>query len=261
MSFELTEHDHVHHVINNDPATRNSLSPEFIMAFRAYLEELTPQTSPSAIILGGAGGYFCSGGNVSGLKQRSEGDYELRRSNVDRLHGMIRAMRACPCPIIAALEGGAAGAGFAMALACDLIVSSPDAYGSVAYIKIGLTPDGGTTSFLAESMPRWLAMELMLTGDRISMERLHQLGVVNMLVPPDKVLSSAQDVAQKLSHGPRTAAMNGKKLLAQALTSPLDEQLNHEAHHVAEALGHQEGREGISAFLEKRRPNFKGRQS
>ncbi|MCB1512188.1 MAG: enoyl-CoA hydratase/isomerase family protein, partial [Hyphomicrobiaceae bacterium] len=124
-------------VTNNNPASRNALSPEFYQGLRDLCDEASHDESVRAIVLTGAGDFFCSGGNVNGLKQRSESDISVRRASIAKLHGMIRSMRACRKPIIAAVEGGAAGAGVALALACDMVVAARGAYLSVAYVRIG----------------------------------------------------------------------------------------------------------------------------
>jgi len=245
-------------VVNNDPASRNALSPEFYKGFREVIEEAERDASVRAIVLTGAGGYFCSGGNVNGLKQRSESDITVRRSSVDRLHAMIRTMRSCSKPIIAALEGGAAGAGVPLALACDMIVAAKGAYLSVAYVRIGLTPDGGTTGLLGHMIPRQLLTEMVMTGDRIDVERFHTLGVINRLTEPGATLDEAQALAARLAVGPGNTIAIDKQLVTAAPESTLDHQLDQEAVLVAEALGSPDGKEGIAAFLEKRKPDFTG---
>lgn len=243
-------------VVNSDPATRNALSPAFYAGFRETLENAGGDPAVRAIVVTGAGDFFCSGGNVSGLRERSEADYDNRRQGVEKLHSMIRAMRACPKPIIAAIEGGAAGAGVSLALASDIIVAASGAYLSVAYVRIGLTPDGGATALLAAALPRQLVSEMVWTGDRIGVERLHDLGIVNRLTDPGAALPEAQAFAARLAGGARQAIASGKALIDTAERSDFDTQLDHEAHGIATALGSAEGREGISAFLEKRRPDF-----
>ncbi|MGC6391510.1 MAG: enoyl-CoA hydratase-related protein [Alphaproteobacteria bacterium] len=254
--MHVEEHDGVVHVINDHPGTRNSLSYEFITGFRDLLESYKEGNVPGAVVLSGADGFFCSGGNLSGLKERSEGDYEKRRSNVDRLHAMVRAIRACPCPVIAAVEGGAAGAGAALALSCDLVYGAEDAYFSVAYVRIGITPDGGTTHFMNEAIPRWLLAELAFTGDKVPLSRLYQLGAVNAITPKGDAVSTALQMAKRLAEGPRGAIAQTKKLISSGRQASLDEQLDDEAHQVAEALGSPDGKEGILAFLEKRKAIF-----
>ena len=243
-------------VTNSDPATRNALSWDFYEGFREIAEKAGEDSAIRAIVLTGAGGFFCSGGNVSGLKERSEADRATRRASVEKLHGMIRAMRACPKPMIAAIEGGAAGAGVSLALACDMIVASRDAYMSVAYVKIGLTPDGGATALLCEALPRQMVSEMVWTGDRIPMQRLHDLGLVNHLTDAGGALDEARAMAARLAAGAGNAIARGKALIGATADGDFEAQLDREADGIADALGGAEGREGIAAFLEKRKPDF-----
>ncbi len=243
----------------NDPKTRNALGWDFYDPFREAVEEAAHDPDIGAVVLTGAGGFFSSGGNVHGLKERSEADYAGRRSAVDKLHGMILAMRGCPKPIIAAVEGGAAGAGASVAMACDMIVAAEGAHLSIAYVKIGLTPDGGATAFLGATLPRQLVAEMVFTGDRVPVERLHTLGMVNRLVEPGATLDEALELAGRLAEGPARALGNAKRLIEQARTNRLDDQLEAEGECIAAAIGGQEGQEGIAAFLEKRKPDFRGK--
>ena len=249
-------HGRVLKVVNNDPKTRNALSWDFYEGFREAVEVASQDKDIGAIVLTGAGGFFCSGGNINGLKERSEADYASRRSSVDKLHNMILAMRACPKPIIAAVDGGAAGAGASIMAACDLIVGARDAYASVAYIKIGMTPDGGSTAFLGTSLPRHMVAEMVFTGDRIPLERLHSLGLVNRLADPGGALDMAMDWAAQIAEMPSNALAVGKKLIDSTRLNALKDQLDAEADGIATALGGVEGAEGINAFLEKRQPDW-----
>ena len=252
----LERHGRVLEAVNNDPKTRNALSWDFYDGFRKAVEEAGADPGVGAIVLTGAGGFFCSGGNIHGLKERAQADYATRRGSVDRLHAMILAMRACPKPIVAAVEGGAAGAGASIMAACDLIVAARDAYVSVAYIRIGITPDGGATAFFGTALPRQLVSEMVFTGDRIPVERLHAAGLVNRLTEPGGALSAAMEWAADLAARPPRAIAGGKRLIEQARVTPLKAQLDAEADAVAEALGGPEGREGIDAFLAKRQPDW-----
>lgn len=242
----------------NDPATRNALNWDIYDGLHEAFEDATADRGTGAIVLTGAEGFFSSGGNLHGLKERSGADYATRRSSVDRLHRMILAMRVCPKPVIAAIEGGAAGAGASTATACDLIVAARDSYLSVAYVKIGLTPDGGVTAFLGTAIPRQLLAEMVFTGDRIPAERLYGAGVINRLTEPGKALETALELAARLADGPMAALGTGKRLIDQARLNELKAQLDLEADGIAEALGGAEGREGIAAFLGKRKPDFRG---
>jgi enoyl-CoA hydratase/carnithine racemase len=242
---------------NNDPATRNSMNWDFYDGLREAVEAASADPGIGAIVVTGAAGFFCSGGNINGLKERAEADYPTRRSSVERLHSMVLAMRACRKPIIAAVDGGAAGAGASLAAACDLVVAARDAYFSVAYVKIGLTPDGGATAFLGAALPRQLLAEMVFTGDRIPVERLYTLGMINRLTEPGQSLAVALELAARLADGPAAALAVGKRLIDQARLNALKDQLDLEADGIATALGGPEGREGIAAFLEKREPDFR----
>jgi len=253
----ITErHGRVLKVVNNDPKTRNALSWDFYDGFRQTVEQAAADPSVGAIVLTGAGGFFCSGGNIHGLKERSQADYATRRSSVDKLHDMILAMRSCPKPIVAAVDGGAAGAGASIMAACDLIVGARDAYASVAYIRIGMTPDGGATAFLGTALPRQMISEMVFTGERIPLTRLYDLGVVNRLADPGGALDAAMGWAAEIAEMPSEALGVGKRLIDSARLAALKDQLDAEADGIATALGGAEGAEGISAFLEKRKPDW-----
>ncbi len=243
-------------LVNNDPASRNSLVEEVYLGLTEALGLAEADASIRAVVLTGAGGFFCSGGNITSLRDRVGGDHETRRKNVEKLHTLIRTIRASRLPIIAAVEGGAAGAGAALAAACDLVVASRTAYMSIAYVKIGLTPDGGSTVFFGRALPRQLVQEMVWTGDRIPAERLAALGLINRLAEPGTVLAAAQAWATEIARGPAEAIARGKALVDSAATTSLDEQLDREAEGIADALGGTEAQEGLAAFLEKRAPDF-----
>ena len=243
-------------IVNNDPATRNALSWEFYDGFKEALQNARNDASIGAIVLTGAEGFFCSGGNLNSINERRSQDLPTRRKGVDRLHSMIMEMRTSPKPIIAAVDGGAAGAGASIMAACDLVVGARDAYASVAYIKIGLTPDGGSTAFFGTALPRHMVAEMMFTGDRIPLTRLYDMGVVNKLADPGGALDMAMDWAAQIAAGPSRALAKAKEMINSARLAPLQEQLDLEADNIAEAIGGDEGGEGLAAFLGKRKPDW-----
>ena len=241
---------------NNNPAARNALSPEFYAALTQALAQAEADPSVGAIVLTGEGGHFCSGGDLRQLARRRELPVEERRAKLEGLHDLIRTVRDCPKPVIAAVEGAAAGAGLSLALACDLLVAAKNAVFSVAYVKVGLTPDGGATAFLAEFVSRQVLTELCLTGERISGERMHALGCINRLTETGAALPAALALAQQLAQGPEVATARIKTLCRVAHHHSLEEQLALEADYMVEAQGSEESLEGIGAFLEKRAPDF-----
>jgi len=240
----------------NDPKTRNSLSLEMSRRGAEVLTEAGYDDDIRAVIIQGADGNFCSGGNIDRLRQSISASMSERTASVNIMHGWIKAIRRCSKPVIAAVEGAAAGAGFSIAMACDLIVSASDARFVVAYVKIGLNPDGGATAFLNRGLPPQLASELCFFGDPISTERLHTLGVVNRIVEPGETLDTANEMAQRLSRGPAAAIARAKQLIDASRRNDFEAQLDLEARLICEARSHPEAAEGLQAFLEKRKPDF-----
>jgi len=243
-------------LVNSNPAARNAITPALYDALPAALEEAAADPSIGAIVLTGDGDFFCAGGDLRQLATRRELTVPERLEKIGRLHEQIRALRACPKPVIAAVEGGAAGAGMSLALACDLLVAAENAFFTMAYIKVGLSPDGGATAFLSEFLPRQQMMELCLLGERIPAARLHALGAVNRLVAPGTVLDEALKLAERIAGGPANAGARIKRLCDHAGHASLDQQLDLEAQLMAESQGDDEAQEGIKAFFEKRAPDF-----
>ena len=242
---------------NNNVAARNALSPEFYAAVTAALADAAADASIGAVVLTGEGGHFCAGGDLRQLAKRRELPIEERREKLEGLHDLIRTVRDCPKPVIAAVEGAAAGAGLSLALACDMLVAAKNSVFSVAYVKVGLTPDGGATAFLSEFVSRQVLTELCLTGERISGERLSQLGAVNRLAEPGQAIVLALALAQQIAQGPEQANARIKDLCRQAPRNTLEQQLDLEAQYMVQSQETEESREGIAAFLEKRAANFR----
>ena len=242
---------------NNNVAARNALSPEFYAAVTTALQQAAADSGVGAIILTGEGGHFCAGGDLRQLAQRRELPEAERRAKLEGLHDLIRAVRDCPKPVIAAVEGAAAGAGLSLALACDMLVAASNSVFSVAYIKVGLTPDGGATAFLAEFVSRQVLTELCLTGERLSGERLHALGAVNRLAAPGQALEVALALGEQIAQGPELATARIKQLCRQAPHTTLEQQLELEAQTMVQSQATEESREGIGAFLDKRPADFR----
>jgi enoyl-CoA hydratase/carnithine racemase len=243
-------------LVNSNPQARNAITPELYDALPAALLDAAADPAVGAIVLVGDGGFFCAGGDLKQLATRRALAPEQRRAKIERLHDLVRAIRACPKPVIAAVEGGAAGAGMSLALACDMLVAARDAFFSLSYVKVGLTPDGGATAFLAQFLSRQLMTELCLTGERISAARLHALGAVNCLTDRGEALSEALALAARIGSGPANASARIKLLCQNAGHASLDDQLELEAQLMAESQGDDEAAEGIAAFFDKRAPDF-----
>ncbi len=244
-------------LVNNNPGARNAITPGFYAALTAGLADAQADTETGAIVLTGAGGFFCAGGDLNQLAKRRELSPAERRERLEGLHDLVRTIRDCAKPVIAAVEGGAAGAGLSLALACDLLVSARDAFFSVAYVKVGLSPDGGATAFLSEFVSRQVLTELCLTGDRVSAERLAALGAVNRLTDKGAAEGEAVALAARIADGPARAIGRIKALCRRAHRASLESQLDLEAQHMVASLGDDEAAEGIAAFFAKRPADFR----
>ena len=242
-------------VVNMNPTRRGALSPDLYVAIGQALAGAKDPRIRS-ILLTSEGGFFCAGGDLNVLIERRKLSEDQRRDKVDDLHDLVRAIRACPVPVIAAVEGGAAGAGASLALACDLIVASEGAKFTAAYVKAGLVPDAGLTSSLARMLPRPLVMEMCLLARPVTAERMAALGAVNAVVPLAEVDATAHALADALAQGPRDSQRVIRRLVADAYEATEADQLNAERDAMARAAGSEEAAEGIAAFLEKRKPRF-----
>ena len=236
-------------------ARRNALTPEY---YAVLAEALDRAAAPrvAAVILRGSDGYFCAGGDLSRLAERRDLPRSERLARVEELHDLIRAVMACPVPVIAAVEGGAAGAGASLAFACDLVVADRGATFTAAYVKAGLTPDGGLTANLARLLPRTMAMRMTLLGEAVTATRLHDLGVVCRIAPAGGVFDAAMDLADRLAAGPGRAQRRIKALVNAAGEGDVAAQLDRERDAIADALAGAEAAEGIDAFLSKRPADF-----
>lgn len=240
----------------NGPKSRNSIGPDVYRALRDAVVDAGNSPNIRAIVLTGSGGFFSSGGNINALKDSAKGPLSAVTSNTDQLNAMIRAIVDCPTPVIAAVEGGAAGAGVALALSCDMIVADAEAKFTAAYVKVGLSPDGGLTHFLRGALPRQLVNELCMLGRPITAERLAPLGIVNELTKAGEAHDTALALAQKIAAGPAHAIQSIKHLVNIAEHNQLTTQLWQEADRINQARYGSEAAVGLQAFLEKRRPDF-----
>lgn len=241
----------------NRPKERNPISGELFDEIKLAVETANADHSVSAIILTGAEGFFCAGGNLRDLGALRDRDVKQRREMLETFHDFTRLVNGSDIPFIAAVEGGAAGAGCSIALTCDFITSAKDVHYSVAYVNVGLTPDGGVTSFLADILPRQLANEMCLMGKKVSAERLYNLGAINVVTETGGALKAALEISEKLAFGPRQTIATIKGLCNAATENSLDQQLELEAVKMVEAQALPEAEEGITAFFAKRVPDYK----
>jgi len=259
MSSELlTEREGATLILTlSDPATRNTLSPQIYAAGIEALSVAESNDEVRCVVLRGDGAHFCSGGNLQRLAHnRSIGPDEQRQS-VDRFHSLIEALRTFPKPVIAAVEGYAAGGGFSLALACDLIVAAQDAKFVMSYARAGLSPDGGSTWHLAQQLPRALALQAIWLAEPLSPQQLLQFGLVNRVTDSGQALPEALRLAERLATMAPNALACVKELVNGAPQRRLREQLDAEREHFVANLFDANGAEGLQAFFEKRSPRFR----
>ena len=240
----------------SNPEHRNALGPEMYAAGVEALNAAESNPDVRSIIITGEGSTFSAGGNLQRLQNNRQQPPEVQAQSIEGLHSWIEAIRTCPKPVIAAVEGPAAGAGFSLALACDMIVATRNSMFVMAYSGIALSPDGGGSWSLSRAVPRQLATELLMLGERIGAERLHALGVVNRLCDAATALTTALDVAESLNARAPNSMASIKELLLEADGSPLTEQLKRERDHFVRNLHHANAGIGISAFLNKQKPQY-----
>jgi enoyl-CoA hydratase/carnithine racemase len=240
----------------SNPSARNALSPAMYAAGIEAINQADSSPDVRAVVITGEAGQFCAGGNLQRLQYNRSLAPSVQADSIDGLHAWIEALRSCRKPVIAAVEGAAAGAGFSLALACDLIVASREAVFVMAYSTVGLSPDGGGSWQLARLLPRQLASELLLLGERIGAQRLHELGVINRVCESGQALSQALAMADKLAARAPNVHASIKDLVNEAPLRNLHTQLGAERDEFVKNLHHANGGEGIAAFLEKRPPRF-----
>lgn len=240
----------------SDPQARNALSPQVSAAAVEALGVAEADASVRTVILAGDGAHFCSGGNLRRLAVNRATGREAQEQHLQLFHQFIEALRTHPKPVIAAVEGAAAGGGFSLALACDLIVAAEDARFSMAYGRVGLSPDGGGSWHLARSLPRALALELLWLGDAATARQLQTWGLVNRVTDSGEALAQALRLAGELAAFAPNALASAKELVNQARLRPLGDHLGSESQHFVDNLFHANGAEGLQAFFEKRAPRF-----
>lgn len=241
----------------SNPETRNTLGPEMYAAGIEALNAAENNPEIRSVIITGEGSMFCSGGNLQRLQANRREAPDVQAQSIEGLHNWMDSIRTYPKPVIAAVEGAAAGAGFSLALACDFLVAASNAVFVMSYVNVALSPDGGGSWALARALPRALANELLMLGERVPAPRLHACGLVNRLCAPGEALAESLRLAGQLNARAPNALASIKELVSDAASNPLSLQLASERDHFVRNLHHPNGAEGIEAFLQKRSPRYR----
>jgi 2-(1,2-epoxy-1,2-dihydrophenyl)acetyl-CoA isomerase len=246
----------------NRPDTLNAWNKQLAEELLAALEQATRDDAVRAVRIAGAGRAFSSGADLKGMGSEDvtpEGRPDVYKVLTERYHPIMHAIREMPKPVLAAVNGGAIGIGCSLALCCDLIVAAESAYFLLAFVNIGLAPDGGSSLFVPMRAGMARAAEMALLGERIAARQALEWGLVNRVVPDDELEAASGALAARLAAGPTRAYGACKQQLNQHLYARMGEQLELEARLQQEMAGTDDFLEGVSAFLTKRPPDFSGR--
>tara|TARA_R110002167_G_scaffold8756_7_gene40045 strand:- start:38 stop:850 length:813 start_codon:yes stop_codon:yes gene_type:complete len=243
----------------NRPEARNALSMEIRHGLMRMIPECAANPDVGVVVLTGAGGAFCAGGDVKGMGDRRAkppSREQAVREMQERQRAMSGALMAMEKPTIAVLPGAAAGAGLALALACDIRIAAERAFISTGYAKVGLSGDYGIAWLLTRLIGTSRARELMFTAERVDSARCAELGLFNKVVPDAAVMDEALAYARGIAAGPRVALGLIKRNLNHALDADYLSALDHEAELLEEARQTADHKEAVQAFVEKRKPVF-----
>lgn len=244
----------------NRPDVLNSFNNDLLAAFGKAVRDADREKSVRCIVITGAGRGFSAGQDLADVADRYKCDtpIELGSHLRDRYHPAFSKIHSMEKPVIAAVNGVAAGAGCSLALACDIRIAAESATFIEAFVHVGLVPDTGSTFFLPRLIGASRALEMAITGRKVKADEALQIGLVNKVVPDAELPAEAMKLAQQLANLPPRAIGLTKRAMNRAWTAELDDQLEYEAMMQTTAGQTRDHREGVAAFLEKRKPNFTG---
>jgi 2-(1,2-epoxy-1,2-dihydrophenyl)acetyl-CoA isomerase len=244
----------------NRPEALNAWNAQFGDDLLAALRELGGDDAVRAVVITGAGRGFSSGADLKDLSgdQTAEGRPDVYKTLTERYHPIMEAIREMPKPVVASVNGPAVGIGCSLALCCDLILAAQSAYFLLAFVNIGLVPDGGSSLFVPTRVGMARASELSMLGERLSAERALEWGLINRVVADAELAQETAALAARLAAGPTRSYAGTKRQLNNWLYSRMDEQLELEARIQQEMAGSDDFLEGAMAFAQKRSARFNG---
>jgi 2-(1,2-epoxy-1,2-dihydrophenyl)acetyl-CoA isomerase len=243
----------------NRPETLNAWTRQFGAELLSVVQDEAAEDSIRAVLITGSGRGFSSGADLrAGFDPADDGKPDIYKELHEIYHPVIAAVRMLPKPVVAAVNGPAVGIGCSLALACDLIMAAESAYFGLAFVNIGLMPDGGSTAFVPPAVGRARAFQMALLGERIPAPQALEWGLVNWVHPDERLMDEAWALARRLAAGPTRSYASSKQALNNFIYRDLDGQLELEAE-LQHALGRtNDFMEGVAAFVEKRDPAYGG---
>lgn len=243
----------------NRPEAKNAFSPEMISLWHQYLGETQRDDNVRVVVVTGTGDTFCSGGDIREMAEGKLSSWTMKKFLWEGVHRIVLMLEDMDKPVIAAVNGAAIGAGMDMAIMCDLRVSSDKARFSESYVNMGLAPGDGGAFFLPRLVGLAKALELFFTADVLSAEEAMQLGIVNRVVPHDRLMEETMRLADKIASKPPLAIRMTKRAVYQSLSTPLRTHLDYISSQIALLTETKDHREAARAFLEKRKPIFESK--
>lgn len=240
------------------PQVMNALDAEMIVRLREVCEQAARDSHARVVLLRGAGPAFLAGGDVAFFHANLARAPEMVIELAGELHRAILALRRAMKPVVASVHGAVAGAGMSLMAASDFVIAAADTQFTMAYSRIGASPDGGSTFFLPRLIGYQRAMELLLLSETVDAETLRGLGLVNRVVPAPELQAATQVIVARFAAGPTRAFGETKALANRACDSSLEAQLEAEAQAFARCAKTRDFAEGVTAFVEKRPPRFRG---
>ena len=243
----------------NRPDSLNAWTAQFGGELKQVIEGEATDESVRAVLITGAGRGFSSGADLkAGFEAAEDGMPDIRRELGDIYHPVITGVRRLPKPVVAAINGPAVGIGCSLALACDLVLAAESAFLSLAFVNIGLMPDGGSTAFVPPAIGKARAFQMALLGERVPAPQALEWGLVNWVYPDASLMDEANALIEKLAAGPTRSYAGTKQALNRSIYGDLDGQLELESE-LQHALGRSKDfMEGVMAFGQKRPPAFTG---
>jgi 2-(1,2-epoxy-1,2-dihydrophenyl)acetyl-CoA isomerase len=243
----------------NRPDDGNALTLEMAGELLEVALRCDEDPGVRAVVLTGSGKMFCAGGDLNAFAAQGERVSAYMKEVTQVFHAAISRFNWMDAPVIGAINGTAAGGGLSLALATDIAIAAESAKFTMAYTRVGLAPDGGSTYFLARLVGLRRAKEMVLLNSVLSAKQALDWGLINQVVADDLVLPTALDLARQLAQGPTRSLGEAKRLILSGSTESLESQMEKESRAIAALVGSADGQEGIAAFLGKRTPEFSGK--